>query len=436
MSKIICDVCGTSYPETATQCPICGCVRSAEAQGVTGADQKETDKVYTYVKGGRFSKKNVRKRNAVKPTTAARQAEPVSSEDEGEKKAGRGLVITAIVLLLAIIAIVLYLAVRYFMPFFGVELPSKETTEDTGTQSTQTEEVTVPCDGVELDVYSITFTTAGEARMLDVILNPSDTTDVVKFTSDNEAVATVNAEGMITAVAPGKATISATCGMYSATCSVECAFEDATEETTDPTEESTESTTEPDGEFMLNRKDITFSRKGDTWVIYDGSVGLSKITWSTDNDKVATIENGKVTAVGSGMTEVHAEYEGQKVSCIIRCSFTDSSGVTGSGGGVSEDGGGVLGNTGEDSNANAAAASFYSQHGVVANNDTTIKVNEVLQLSLKDASGNTLSGVTWSVGNQNCCTVVEGVVTGVAAGTTTVTANCNGATYSCIVRVG
>ena len=26
MSKIICDICGTSYPETATQCPICGCV--------------------------------------------------------------------------------------------------------------------------------------------------------------------------------------------------------------------------------------------------------------------------------------------------------------------------------------------------------------------------------------------------------------------------
>ena len=25
MSKIICDVCGTSYPDTAECCPICGC---------------------------------------------------------------------------------------------------------------------------------------------------------------------------------------------------------------------------------------------------------------------------------------------------------------------------------------------------------------------------------------------------------------------------
>ena len=29
MSKIICDVCGTRYPETAEQCPICGHIRTA-----------------------------------------------------------------------------------------------------------------------------------------------------------------------------------------------------------------------------------------------------------------------------------------------------------------------------------------------------------------------------------------------------------------------
>ena len=29
MSKIICDVCGTSYPDTADCCPICGCPRDA-----------------------------------------------------------------------------------------------------------------------------------------------------------------------------------------------------------------------------------------------------------------------------------------------------------------------------------------------------------------------------------------------------------------------
>ena len=28
MSKIICDVCGTRYPDTAEQCPICGHIRN------------------------------------------------------------------------------------------------------------------------------------------------------------------------------------------------------------------------------------------------------------------------------------------------------------------------------------------------------------------------------------------------------------------------
>ena len=32
MSKIICDVCGTRYPDSAGQCPICGCSHNPAAQ--------------------------------------------------------------------------------------------------------------------------------------------------------------------------------------------------------------------------------------------------------------------------------------------------------------------------------------------------------------------------------------------------------------------
>ena len=31
MSKIVCDICGTAYPETAEACPICGCTKEAGA---------------------------------------------------------------------------------------------------------------------------------------------------------------------------------------------------------------------------------------------------------------------------------------------------------------------------------------------------------------------------------------------------------------------
>ena len=54
MSKIICDVCGTSYPETASQCPICGSARSGDVQVVAdsqpGGDEA-APRGYQYVKG-------------------------------------------------------------------------------------------------------------------------------------------------------------------------------------------------------------------------------------------------------------------------------------------------------------------------------------------------------------------------------------------------
>ena len=31
MSKVICEICGTAYPETAEECPICGCTRDSAA---------------------------------------------------------------------------------------------------------------------------------------------------------------------------------------------------------------------------------------------------------------------------------------------------------------------------------------------------------------------------------------------------------------------
>lgn len=83
MSKIICDVCGTSYPETAIQCPICGCVRPGEVRifdenGI--AQEEKAAFVHTPVKGGRFSKANVKRRNEGKPVAFA--AKPVKSEDK------------------------------------------------------------------------------------------------------------------------------------------------------------------------------------------------------------------------------------------------------------------------------------------------------------------------------------------------------------------
>ena len=76
----------------------------------------------------------------------------------------------------------------------------------------------VPATGVSLDKTSVQIS-AGKQETLVATVTPADTTDAIVWTSDNTDVATV-ANGVITAVADGTATINATVGAYSATCEV------------------------------------------------------------------------------------------------------------------------------------------------------------------------------------------------------------------------
>ncbi len=352
MSKIICDICGTAYPDTAEQCPICGCVRPGDVQGTNkSADRGSTGASgYTYVKGGRFSKSNVKKRNkaqvtatGVKPVTSGKTTRgDTRSSGESKPKNNAILVIIAIILTLGIIAVILNFALRFFAPLAQPD-PTDPTDETSGTQS-DTEPLDLSCKGLTLDTNLIVFDSLNTARMLDVTTEPRNTTDVITFTSSDESVATVNADGKITSMGNGTATITVTCGDVSAICNIKC---EIPEETTEPTEETTEPTEEstaPKEELRLNRFDITFAYKGESWTLYDGSIAKNLITWSSDNEAVVTFKDGRAVAVGPGTTKVHAEYNGEKVSCIIRCSFSEdndsgSSGVPGSGGGIGEDGG-------------------------------------------------------------------------------------------------
>lgn len=337
MSKIICDICGTSYPETAKQCPICGCVRPGDVQRVTNEIKSDgnVSTGYTYVKGGRFSKSNVKKRSKSNNSApAVSKTTPPKDKNDGEEKTNRGLVITAVVLLLAIIGVVIYIAVRFFGPI--------STPKDTegSTANTQQNIVDLTCKEITLDIESMVLGEVGEARLLYVTVSPQNTTDKVTFRSEDDTVATVSDAGKITAVAEGTTKIIVTCGDVSKECTVTCQFNEPT--ASDPTVETTlpEESTKPAETIRLNRKDITFSSKGSSWVLYSGTVAKNLITWSSDDETVAIFTDGKVVAVGPGMTNVHAEFDGQKVSCIIRCSFQDGTGVGGNGG-VSEDGGGT-----------------------------------------------------------------------------------------------
>ena len=402
MSKIICDVCGTAYHENATQCPICGCVRPGEVvtASVT-ADTTEPTSTYTYVKGGRFSKGNVKKRAQGKEV---REVKPAGKPEETkeEKKAGKGMIIAIAVLLIAIIAVVIYIGLHLGNRWTGAGSSFPETTGEQTVDTTEATDLQIPCTGVIPARERITFEKAGAAVLLDVELMPTDTTDQLQFSSSDESVVTVSEKGKITAVRRGDAVITITCGDATAECRITCNFEGEATETTAPTE-----TEYDESDLKLTKEDITMNTKGQTAKIYTGDIPADKITWTTDDALVAKFDGGVVTAVGAGTTTVHGQYGDIKVSCIVRC----------------------LESMGKAEPQQESDGKYQ-----INKTDVTIAVDETFSLTLADASGKTVS-VSWTVGNGSVCSVDGNTVKGLSSGKTEVSGTYEGETYTCIVRV-
>ena len=78
----------------------------------------------------------------------------------------------------------------------------------------------IPCTGIALDTSSADITAIGSTVTLTATVTPADTTDVLIWSSSDASVASVSG-GIVTALKVGSATITATCGEYSASCQVE-----------------------------------------------------------------------------------------------------------------------------------------------------------------------------------------------------------------------
>ena len=438
MSKIICDVCGTAYPETATQCPICGCAKSAADQAVTAQASGE-DTSYVYTKGGRFSKRNVRRRTQ-KGVQESRSTAVRKSEAEDERT-NVGLIVVVIVLLLAIIAVVVYIGIRFFAPFGEADKDPLGSMDSTGVSQTQqsTQAQQVPCTALDISNKTIEFRLSGDAWLLEAVPTPSNTTDKVTYTSSNEKVAIVSDVGCVTAVGGGEAVITVTCGSITQECKIICSFasveiptEDATADATiGATEDATTGPVDPDFVFAFNTKfvdestgkfDTTIDAAGKTWRAYkkDMTVSPEDITWTSDDPTVATVENGIVTAVAPGKTEVHAQYGGETYTCIIRCSWKE---VT------PEETTGEEGDSEEETEAESADVT-------ISHEDVTIKIGESFYLRLKDANGDNIE-VQWEASESDYVTIDGNKITGAQAklAGVTVSTTYEGTTYSCLVRI-
>ncbi len=251
-------------------------------------------------------------------------------------------------------------------------------------------------ESLELDKTAAEIT-EGETLQLAATVLPEDATDqTVTWTSSNDGVATVDANGLVTAVAPGTATITATTNDGSnltAACAV----------TVKPAVVLATSVT-----LNETTAEVTIGETLQlTATVAPENASNPTVTWSSSDDAIATVDaNGLVTAVAAG-------------TAIITASTNDGSNLT------------------------ASCEVTVKQLAVSLTLDKTaaeVTVGETLLLNATVLPDNTSNpAVTWASSNDAVATVdANGLVTAVAAGTATITATTtdgSNLTASCEVTV-
>ena len=448
MNKVICDVCGTAYPETEPRCPICDCVKSDSGQ--TSAGNAAEDCGYTYVKGGRFSKSNVRKRlkaNQKNPDYTPPSQMPVLMpenkpedvdsdeqdelpEDEPQGVSNTGLIIIVVLLLLAIIAVASYLVIE----FFGGREEKKWT--QSPTSSTFVQEPDSSCTGLTAPQTPVVLNGVGDRVDLKTVFQkvPADTTDVCFYEVGDSNIASVDDNGIVVAVGSGETTVTVSCGNQQIQIAIKCDFEQdnpVEDPDNNPVEDPDDNPVEdpddnpienPDDEpdetvvLKLRYSDVTLDHVYPTLQLYRGDLDPAAITWSSSNEAVATVKDGVVTAASLGSVTITAEYKGQTATCKVHVSqkALDKLGI------------------GNDDQPEEDSQQPESNAIALKKDDVTMQVGE----TWSSYSGTVdVSEVVWATTDESVATVSNGVVTAVGAGKATISAKYGDEEVTCIVRV-
>lgn len=364
MSKIICDVCGSAYADTADQCPICG---TAKRDTNATKPEAQSESGYNYVKGGRFSHANVRKHNSgreltrmnaekheqpksnmpplpvnpepvkqekPKPQKAAKPAKPkddmkptreeIFEPQDAQDKAGRITNIILVVIVLILLALVVFAGI-YIVRNYETLFPNLNTpTEPQGTQET-IGDGQIHCSAIKVPDISVLESSGGPVD-LGIVIVPDNTTDKVKYSFDKEGIVEVNKNGQFTVQSTGRVVITITCGDQIAELVLDCVLVDPT----DPSDPSAPSqpVTPPvlEGKLLFvdargkETHDVTFSKYGEEYQLYKGEIDASYVTFTSSDPTVVTVDaTGKIKIVGKGNAVITAQYGDQKIQCDVHC---------------------------------------------------------------------------------------------------------------------
>ena len=250
--------------------------------------------------------------------------------------------------------------------------------------------LTSACQKSEVGVASVTLSQnslimrVGQTSSIRANVKPDDATGkTVVWTSSNTGVATV-ADGVITALKVGSATITAKAGDKSATCAVTVEATPVSDVTVDPTQVTLKAGQMATLSAIVSPDDAT-----------DKTVVLT-----SSNTEVATVADGVITALKVGSVTITAKAGDKSATCAVTVEATSVSDVT------------------------------------VDPTQVTLKVGQTATLSATVSPDNaTDKTVVWTSSNTEVATVADGVITALKVGSVTITAKAGDKSAACAVAV-
>lgn len=179
----------------------------------------------------------------------------------------------------------------------------------TATCSVVVENTSVDCESLTLSETSITLTDKSQ-HDITATVTPDTCTYEVSWSSENDEIVTIDNGGHMTAVANGTTNIIATCGSQTATCSVTVSIEEI-------------SCTS----IQLSSDTLTFTESGSQTLTYTVTPEntTDTVSWLSDNESVAIVTDGVVTAVGNGSCVITASCGSYSDTCSIEVSGIEES---------------------------------------------------------------------------------------------------------------
>lgn len=242
----------------------------------------------------------------------------------------------------------------------------------------------------------------GASAQLKVTVEPYNANDRIVWSSNNLKVATVE-NGKVVAKKAGTAVITVTVNdIYSEKCTVKVQQKPAN----NPNKPNKPTVIYPTGVSVnKSRVDLVAGQSVQlTATVSPNNASNKTVTWSSQNSRIATVHNGKITAVSAGSTLVLAKTHNGKTASV---------------------------------RVYVQNKSVPVQKVKLNVNSFTIKVNGSYTLNASVSPSNaTNKSITWSSSNTSIATVSGGKVIGKKAGTATITATAhNGKKASASVTV-